>query len=112
MGVDSETFLNLDQAEVLMSEAGGRSRIVAKFRDATEQDWRHTLALLVREDWLRDRLATLDLDLVVGLLGERQQLTGRPPRRWRTLDQVAVLTSSGWQVRPLRTELKVSGTEP
>src|SRR4029453_17719979 len=107
MGVDDETILSLDQAEVLMPEPGGRSRIVAKFRDATEQELRPAVALLVREDWLRGRLATLAPDLCVGLPGERQQLTGSPPRRWRTLDQVAVLTSSGWDVRPLRTEHKV-----
>jgi hypothetical protein len=112
VGTNGETFLNPDQAELLMPPAGGRSRIIAKFRDATEHDWRHTVALLVREDWLGDRLATLDLDLVIGLLGERQQLTGSPPRHWRTLDQVAVLTRSGWEVRPLRTKHKVSGTDP
>ncbi len=99
LGTAGETALHPDRPDILILEAD-RTTVIATCRQ-TEQN----IALLVREDWLLARLATLGLDLVIGLLGERQILA-EPPRRWRVLDQVAVFTGGGWQVRPLRTRLE------
>ncbi|MEU7011857.1 hypothetical protein [Streptomyces sp. NPDC046332] len=64
--------------------------------------------LLVRRDWLTQRLDDLGMGLILGVFGERQPRTSNHLRAWREFSQTALLSSGAQPLvpAPLITQLR------